>query len=124
MSKAKKTDGRTANQRWLEQRVAWHLAALNFAYDKIVEVEERIDAPTKRIVMRRLIKMESLVDVIAPIGKHSPPRSHAAPFLHDDAAALILWPRRKAVKLARALGIDEQYVDIFNMDWFPFSLDA
>lgn len=126
----------TRNRRWLADRVAWHKAALAFALEQVdrqlaAARDEHSKQAAHRIVMKRLGKLEVYLNVYHATGKWSPPRSHAAPFHHEDAAALVLWTRGRALKLAHMLGLagsgpngraDAEDLSIFNMDWFNFDL--
>lgn len=122
-----------------QESIDWHIAALNHALKAVESVEAKgrpIDQPTKNVIMRRLERLEGFV--FAHYGKDGFP-FQKAPFDAEDAAALILWPRWKALRLAKKLfhlstgsqlkvpresegEILELAVESFNMDWFDYKL--
>ena len=102
---------------------SWHLAVLAVMQQWITEAGHPLDKVTISVIQRRLINLERFVERIPGV------RSiyEQAPFAADDAAALILWPKYKALRVARAL-FDRSQVEMYedmtiNMDWFYHPLD-
>lgn len=113
--------------------LSWKRNVLAFAYQQIERAypEDAKNQVVRSIVSRRL---DRLVQVLRFYMKNSdyqqPQARNQGPFAIEDAAALILFTKLKAYKLAkRLLGShiadnhfhpdDPSYV---NMDWFDFDL--
>jgi hypothetical protein len=105
---------------WLKRRQQWRVGALQQIADWIQENNQGpLDRVVKNVVARRFDKLELFLRFYFP---DAPP----APFTHEDAAALVILPRKKALKLARSLfgggpgitrDLREEDLD-YNMDWF------
>lgn len=114
--------------------IAWHKAVLAHAFQAMVNAGYHpVDEPTKRVVSRRLERLEAFI--VAHYGEGGFPYEKV-PFDAEDAAALILWSRSHALRLARKLfqleaadlkvknprEVLEIAVESFNMDWFDYRL--
>lgn len=106
---------------------AWHKALIEHAHAvvKAASPDERLDQATKNVIQRRVIKLEALISFFYRDEGYP---YQMAPFAVDDAAALILWKRPAAVRLARRLlpkipkDMVEEWLQTINMDWFSYEL--
>ena len=82
------------------------------------------DRATDNVVQRRIERLEMFLGVVAG-GKGI---YEGTTIAADDAAALILWPKARALTLLRRFGLSEAHRHLFedinvNMDWFYRPLD-
>lgn len=99
--------------------VQWRKTALAQIEVWANEQEGPVSSRSVGIIARRFDRLEAFVRAFFP-------GAGPAPFAFDDAAALVVLPKRRALKLARKLfgggpGIcrDLQEDDLtWNMDWF------
>lgn len=102
---------------------AWHLEVRHILQQWIEETGAPFDDVTRKVVFRRLEKLENLAAAIQ--GKSI---YEQVPFAADDAAALILWPSSRANRLAKTI-MGSRHAELFedlkvNMDWFYRPLDG
>jgi hypothetical protein len=107
-------------KRWLDENTAWRLAALSQIKQWVEDNSQGpYDKVTNNVVIKRFARLEQFIWALFP-------DAPAAPFAPEDAAALIVLPRWKALAFARRMfgagpGIAKDLIadDLdFNMDWF------
>jgi len=113
---------------------AWHKSILEHAHAAVMAHGYKAAPPTPleesittRVIMKRAARLEELIHFFYRDEGFPYLR---VPFLADDAAALILWPKWKAVRLARTLlpkiprDMVEEWLEKINMDWLNYELEV
>lgn len=106
----------------------WRREVLDTMQRWVEERGESYDKTTQNVLMKRLDRLVLLTRRLQDIAGPRKMGPHPAPFAADDAAALIIWPKQQAARIARSLfgagrGF-ELYEDLnINMDWFYRPLD-
>jgi hypothetical protein len=114
---------RERRQRWFDENTAWRKRALDLIEEWAKdEFSEPYDDITRRVVQRKFARLEQFLRVFFRDTFEKNP----APFSANNAALLVVLPKRQGLELARQLfgggpGIagDLQTEDLaWNMDWF------
>ena len=119
-------------ERASEEGTRWRLAVLNRMEGWVREAGHPVDSVTKRVLMRKLDKLQLLIgmlqgDLLAHLPRPGARLTRSIydseiPMAPDEAAALIVWEAAPANFLARKLLLKtrfEDYEDLkINMDWF------
>lgn len=116
---------RKKSRRITQEYRDWHRAVLTTIQDWVVrkygakELEHPAVIP---IIQKRFVKLKMWVSFYwESYGPGTAP-FEMPPFSQEDAAALIVFPKRQALRLARKL-FPPQAVEIFEDDGMPFNMD-
>jgi len=137
MALGTKSENPMKDSRILKDRLhvseAWKWAVYGYAVEAIKRhINEPVDATTRAIVRKRVEKLAEVLSFYKKNSDYVSAVKHAGPFDAVDGAALILWRKDKAYKLAKKL-IAGPMVDNFfhpsepaliNMDWFDFKIEG
>lgn len=104
------------SREWLNERISWRHNILTLIRQWVEKNDQGpYDKATHNVLLKRLERLEDLY-------RARYRELLATPFDVYDGAALIVLPRRRALRLARSLfqtaDVDEDDVKRFNMDWF------
>ena len=113
---------RFPSKAWVDRNVEWQRSAINQIRQWTKEEGINFDKTTEAVVRRRWLRLDNFLKFFF----EEDYKKYPVLFDANDAAAMIILPKYKAVKIARSLfhsgpGIagNLQAEDItWNMDWF------